>query len=627
MELKTYFAQDRAGNLIPNATVTIYLTGTNTLATGLKTATDAALSNPFTTGADGKIQFKAADGLYDMQISYSTQIGPRITIQCLDLVGQVAAAEQAAADAEAAMDRTQQIIDDAGEQSTLVVLAQPDGASKVYKGKAPLSETTPKSIFSYLNSSDRATLLSTTGSKVDCDYALKAAIADGVMTLNLPRVKGRYIFGNDPATLPSGFYLIGEGCFRPYNPLTDSAFDGCGVVVEVASGKTFPFYSNKRHVFRDIVFNGRDRTTYLLYSTNSSEQFNGTRFEGCGIYNFAVGLGWSGYTGTLFASRCSVSGNTDGVRNLIDSNLIACVINANNRGVALTGGSNNNNFEACRNEWNTTDNYYAYESVENTIVGELCDRAGRGGVVAGKDGQWIVTGVDVRRCGANQAVGNDYSANFIIIDNGKLQIGNVRTGKGANDSGDGGTTSPSFNVSILGSGGGTLLVSGSDMTGFVTSAINQKATTVSKSITGCLGVNDDVNVGMNQVVNGRRIIGPLSSGSLSASVGATLSVTKTNILQNIYDTYITRAILIECRIGSTAQSDYIKIPIGVRHESNFYLDIITSGIVANSGRIGMSGTGVTVALSISATDGTITVLLTSVDGLARTVNVSLLPSM
>lgn len=529
--------------------------------------------------------------------------------------------------AETARDQVQQIINDAGEQSTLVVLAQPDGVSKVYNGKAPLVQTLPKYIFSYLNDSDRATLLSTVGAKVDCDYALKDAIADGVMTIILPRVKGRYVFGNSPATLPSGFYMIGEGCFRPYNPLTDSAFNDCGVVIEVAAGKTFPFYSNKRHVFRDIVFNGRDRTTYLLYSTNSSEQFNGTRFEGCGIYNFAVGLGWSGYTGTLFATRCSVSGNVDGVRNLIDSNLVACVINANNRGVALTGGSNNNNFEACRNEWNTTDNYYAYESVENTIVGELCDRAGRGGVVAGKDGQWIVTGVNVRRCGANQTVGNDYSANFIIIDNGKLQIGNVRTGKGANDSGDGGTTSPSFNVSILGAGGGTLLISGSDMTGFVTSAINQKASTVSKSITGCLGVNDDVNVGMNQVVNGRRIIGTLSSGILAASAGATLSVTKTNILQGIYDTYITRAILIECRIGSSAQSDYIKIPVGVRHENNFYLDVITSGIVANSGRIGLSGTGVTVSLSISATDGAITVLLTSVDGLARTVNVSLLQSM
>lgn len=98
-------------------------------------------------------------------------------------------------------------------------------------------------------------------------------------------------------------------------------------------------------------------------------------------------------------------------------------------------------------------------------------------------------------------------------------------------------------------------------------------------------------------------------------------------MQDLYDTYITRAILIECRIGNTAQSDYIKIPVGVRHEKNFYLDIITNGIVANSNRIGFSGTGVTVGLSIDSSTGVISVVLTSVDGLVRDVNVSLLPSM
>lgn len=131
MELKTYFAQDRAGNLIPNATVTIYLTGTNTLATGLLDVNGAALANPFTATADGKIQFKAADGIYDMQISYSTQTGPRITIQCVDLAGQVSAAEQAASDAESALEQTQQIIVNAGDQATLVALGQPSGYTKL----------------------------------------------------------------------------------------------------------------------------------------------------------------------------------------------------------------------------------------------------------------------------------------------------------------------------------------------------------------------------------------------------------------------------------------------------------------------------------------------------------------
>ena len=511
-------------------------------------------------------------------------------------------------------------------------LGSGEGAMKVYRNASPLARIIRSSIFEYLTEADQQALLTTPGVNVIADYALKDAVADGVMVLDIPWNVGALNFGLDPATLPLGFQFIGWGCRRPYTIDDDNSFLNCGVVIRVAAGASFPFYSTGRHVFRDIVFDGRDKTTYLFYSPNTATQFNGTRLEGCGFYRFAIGIGWASggaarYIGTMKAYFCSISGNGDGVRNLIDSMMFGCTINANDRGVALTGGANNNFFGGCRNEWNTGDNWYAYQSVENQIFGELCDRAGRGGVVAGAKSSWILNGVNVRRSGANQPVGNDYSANFIIIDDGKIELSGVRTGVGANDSGDGGTISPSYNVSALGSGGGTLQVSGSDMTGFVTSAINQKATTLNKSITGNLGMDDDVNIGMTQVVKGRRIIGSQSSGRLSATVGATLSFTQTNIVQDLYGTYITRAILIECRIGSTAQGDYIKIPIGVRHENNFYLDVITSGIVASSGRIGLSGTGVTVSLSIDSSTGDISVTLTSVDGLVRDVNVSLLPSM
>lgn len=511
-------------------------------------------------------------------------------------------------------------------------LGSGEGAMKVYRNASPLARIIRSSIFEYLTEADQQALLTIPGVNVIADYALKKAIADGVMVLDIPWNVGALNFGLDPAMFPLGFQFIGWGCRRPYTIDDDNSFLNCGVVIRVAAGASFPFYSTGRHVFRDIVFDGRDKTTYLFYSPNTATQFNGTRLEGCGFYRFAIGIGWASggtarYIGTMKAYFCSISGNGDGVRNLIDSMMFGCTINANDRGVALTGGANNNFFGGCRNEWNTGDNWYAYQSVENQIFGELCDRAGRGGVVAGAKSSWILNGVNVRRSGANQPVGNDYSANFIIIDDGKIELSGVRTGVGANDSGDGGTISPSYNVSALGSGGGTLQVSGSDMTGFVTSAINQKATTLNKSITGNLGMDDDVNIGMTQVVKGRRIIGSQSSGTLAGSAGATLSLTKTNIFQNSFDTYITRSILIECRIGSQSFGDDIKIPVRFRRENLYYLDILTSGIVASSARIGLSGTGVTVSLSINSSTGLVTVQLTNVDGLERTVNVSMLPSM
>lgn len=102
MELKTYFAQDRSGNLIPSANVSIFLTGTTTLASGLTNVSGAALANPFTADADGKIQFRAPDGIYDMQVSLGSTTGVKVTFQCVDVEQQLSDANSAADRAEAA---------------------------------------------------------------------------------------------------------------------------------------------------------------------------------------------------------------------------------------------------------------------------------------------------------------------------------------------------------------------------------------------------------------------------------------------------------------------------------------------------------------------------------------------
>ena len=100
MELKTYFAQDRTGNLIPSANVSIYLTGTTTLASGLTTVSNTPLTNPFTADADGKIQFHAPDGIYDMQVALGSTTGVKVTFQCVDVEQQLADANGAAVRAE-----------------------------------------------------------------------------------------------------------------------------------------------------------------------------------------------------------------------------------------------------------------------------------------------------------------------------------------------------------------------------------------------------------------------------------------------------------------------------------------------------------------------------------------------
>ena len=68
MELKNFFPQDPQGNVIPGATVYLYLPGTTTLATGLKNADGTPLANPFTADVTGKAAVAAPDGDYDLRI-------------------------------------------------------------------------------------------------------------------------------------------------------------------------------------------------------------------------------------------------------------------------------------------------------------------------------------------------------------------------------------------------------------------------------------------------------------------------------------------------------------------------------------------------------------------------------
>ena len=69
MELKTYFAQDASGNIIPNAQVFVYLAGTTTLASGIVDQNGAPLTNPFNADIRAAVVFAAPDGEYDVKCS------------------------------------------------------------------------------------------------------------------------------------------------------------------------------------------------------------------------------------------------------------------------------------------------------------------------------------------------------------------------------------------------------------------------------------------------------------------------------------------------------------------------------------------------------------------------------
>lgn len=86
MELKNFFAQDPAGNILPGATCYLYQPGTANLVTGLQNKNGAPLANPFTAGENGLIQFASPNGRYDLRVTSGAQ-AYTIRIQCNDVSG------------------------------------------------------------------------------------------------------------------------------------------------------------------------------------------------------------------------------------------------------------------------------------------------------------------------------------------------------------------------------------------------------------------------------------------------------------------------------------------------------------------------------------------------------------
>lgn len=73
MELKSIYVQDQRGNVLPGATAFLYLSGTTTLASGLVGSNGLPITNPFNADVNGRLQFAAPSGRYDLRVVSSNQ--------------------------------------------------------------------------------------------------------------------------------------------------------------------------------------------------------------------------------------------------------------------------------------------------------------------------------------------------------------------------------------------------------------------------------------------------------------------------------------------------------------------------------------------------------------------------
>lgn len=130
MELKTFFAQDSSGNTIANPSVSLFLPGTTTLATGLQNAAGATLANPFTGTVQGQIVVAAPDGEYDIKVDgLSRSTTMRLRFNSTAETATAKAAEAAASALAAEKDRAAvALLKTATEQSAEDAVAAKDAA-------------------------------------------------------------------------------------------------------------------------------------------------------------------------------------------------------------------------------------------------------------------------------------------------------------------------------------------------------------------------------------------------------------------------------------------------------------------------------------------------------------------
>lgn len=118
MQLKTFFVQDRFGNVQPGAKVYVYERGTQNLVSGLKDAAGQALSNPVVADAQGAVSIVADDGIYSVR-TVSAMHDITVDMQFVDMHAAAQAAQAALDGAERAAESANFVASHAGNIATV----------------------------------------------------------------------------------------------------------------------------------------------------------------------------------------------------------------------------------------------------------------------------------------------------------------------------------------------------------------------------------------------------------------------------------------------------------------------------------------------------------------------------
>ncbi|MET5783676.1 hypothetical protein WIA27_07015 [Klebsiella pneumoniae] len=445
------------------------------------------------------------------------------------------------------------------------------------------------------------------------------------------------MFAPSLVTLPVGFSFEGESR-RTYTASSDASFNNVGTVLRLFNGASAIFKMTSRHSFRRVVFDGRNKSVRFM---QGYDQTQWCRFYDCGVHRWYIGIGGSspnGYSATLIFSGGTISSNTIGVKNVIDSLFLGATINANDTdGVQLLTGANNNAFIGVRNEWNNGDNYYGYGCKRILIQGELIDRAGKRAVAAVGGAQFVLSGVALQRSGRLATEGTVDDSHFYLEgDTSSIVVTPTYTTTGANDDGSG-RSSPTY---ILATGGSnsdakSFIASASNLSGYTGTSWLRSGVIASLSVQGCLGVEDVKNFGLRRISNGVQYLGDAVSGLALSGAGNTATMVFTTTPQELsrYSSeLLVRTLEITARNNtSTGSVAYYSVNLIISREyASAAIAVDTASVrtfaTVSGGTWGItsaSPTGVSLSFAISSDGKTLTVTLTAIDSASRVISAKL----
>ncbi len=199
------------------------------------------------------------------------------------------------------------------------------GGALVNIGQATVRDVVRANILSYMSKTDQLAIKGLSEQKLlwTMHYGLQLMMA--LLFWSVHPSLGIYVFGQSLVTLPIGFSFEGKSR-RTYTATSDASFNNVGTVFRLFNGASAIFKLTSRHTFRQVVFDGRNKTARFM---QGNDQTQWCRFYDCGIHRWYVGIGNSspnGYSATLLVSGGTISSNTIGVKTL----LILCSSGGNN---------------------------------------------------------------------------------------------------------------------------------------------------------------------------------------------------------------------------------------------------------------------------------------------------------